>query len=288
MGVESLAAGVSARDTETMQTTVSRTEREQASQGSEVDMSAAHCLACEHDNTPGAKFCSECGAQLNLKLCRHCEAINERAWQQCHNCGTEFPSESVANVSRELEVSPGKALAAERYGKNSRLAVPALLLAAITAFAYYIYRGPTAGPNDVDLGRSASSQPNIAGMPATSVTPPAGNIGTAEMPTAKAAASPRSVMTSQQRAPQSKAAAKSAKASSSNKKRAPNITAEESALSGSKAPTTDTAAVVPRSSIDKTLTATPVAASAKVRLTKHAGSPRPVSADDFQAIAPPP
>jgi len=48
------------------------------------------CRFCRHSNPDGAKFCNECGAQVSLKPCPECEAVNAVAAPQCHQCGHAF------------------------------------------------------------------------------------------------------------------------------------------------------------------------------------------------------
>jgi hypothetical protein len=50
------------------------------------------CLACGHDNPHVANFCNECGLQLNLRFCQHCDAVNARAALTCYKCGNAFPA----------------------------------------------------------------------------------------------------------------------------------------------------------------------------------------------------
>lgn len=48
------------------------------------------CPYCDYANPDGARFCNACGSRLHLKLCNHCEAINDQAVTNCYQCGTEF------------------------------------------------------------------------------------------------------------------------------------------------------------------------------------------------------
>src|SRR5438128_4077605 len=45
------------------------------------------CANCGSDNTPGAKFCNECGATLAAG-CPNCGAINKPGAKFCNECGT--------------------------------------------------------------------------------------------------------------------------------------------------------------------------------------------------------
>jgi len=60
-------------------------------------MSPAVCTFCSNANPSGSAFCNECGAALNLMLCKACEAVNDRSATHCYNCGSELsPASSVA------------------------------------------------------------------------------------------------------------------------------------------------------------------------------------------------
>ena len=59
-----------------------------------------HCLACGHDNPHDANFCNECGFQLNLRYCPHCDAVNARAAFACYKCGNAFDVDASFDDSR--------------------------------------------------------------------------------------------------------------------------------------------------------------------------------------------
>src|SRR5437763_937067 len=48
------------------------------------------CSFCKHNNPLDAKFCNECGAQLTLKVCTRCDAVNHRVANACYKCDAEF------------------------------------------------------------------------------------------------------------------------------------------------------------------------------------------------------
>jgi ribosomal protein L40E len=60
-----------------------------------LSMLPHQCRFCGHVNPDGAKYCNECGSQLNLKPCRLCDAINDVAAEHCHKCGAALPEQSV-------------------------------------------------------------------------------------------------------------------------------------------------------------------------------------------------
>jgi len=56
---------------------------------------AHQCRFCGHVKRDGARYCNECGSQLNLKPCRLCDAINDVAAEHCHKCGAALPGQSA-------------------------------------------------------------------------------------------------------------------------------------------------------------------------------------------------
>src|SRR5205085_268336 len=46
----------------------------------------AACRFCGHATAPDAKFCSACGAQVNLLPCPRCGAVNDKAAAACYQC----------------------------------------------------------------------------------------------------------------------------------------------------------------------------------------------------------
>lgn len=56
-------------------------------------MPSHQCRFCGHINPDGAKYCNECGTQLNLRPCRLCDAINDVAADHCHKCGAALPEQ---------------------------------------------------------------------------------------------------------------------------------------------------------------------------------------------------
>jgi ribosomal protein L40E len=240
-------------------------------------MFALQCLSCEHNNPVGAKFCAECGSQLNLKLCKHCEAINERTWQRCHSCGTEFLAQSMAdqpggaepagapdlrmaNVPSPSPVpSPRKRSAAARV-RTSRTLVPTLLLAAIAGLAYYLYHQPSAGPSAIGLVRIAPGQANPGGTPAPSVAVTTAGKGAANASGTVATTSALPVSSSQQSATHTKRA-----------------------VASPVAPLKPAAAVTPRARAADASTA-----NSTTSVLPVSSSQQPATPNDFHFIAPPP
>lgn len=50
-----------------------------------------HCPNCQHDNTPGERFCASCGVPLNLKPCAVCGKVDRIEVMVCSGCGANFP-----------------------------------------------------------------------------------------------------------------------------------------------------------------------------------------------------
>ena len=57
-------------------------------------MSRLTCRFCAHANPERARFCNECGSQIDLKPCRRCDAVNSVNASACHECGTVFADRS--------------------------------------------------------------------------------------------------------------------------------------------------------------------------------------------------
>src|SRR4051812_9588627 len=150
-------------------------------------MSVLHCLACQHESPPTAKFCSECGGQLNLMLCRQCDAINERAWQHCYNCGVELTGQ-VAHPPHTLLV-PVKSKSAARRMRTSRIVVSLLAFAPMAGLAFYLYTQPDLNGGEVHVGK----------LPTPSDRRLDAGAAAADASTAKTRASVVPVSTSQQR-----------------------------------------------------------------------------------------
>ena len=53
------------------------------------------CPNCSHENRPGAKFCENCGTQLDLK-CPNCGTTNRPGAKFCDNCGTRLSGEPAS------------------------------------------------------------------------------------------------------------------------------------------------------------------------------------------------
>lgn len=69
------------------------------------------CPQCQHENSPGVKFCGECGARLET-LCPSCQAANSPTKKFCHECGASLvQTPSAAKKFSSLETYTPKHLA---------------------------------------------------------------------------------------------------------------------------------------------------------------------------------
>ena len=60
-------------------------------------MDTRECLACGHQNKPGAMSCAACSTSLNLKLCTACEAANALIAENCYECGAPLMQRGPVN-----------------------------------------------------------------------------------------------------------------------------------------------------------------------------------------------
>ena len=103
-------------------------------------MSEQKCLACEHVNPSGAKFCVECGSKLNLKLCSKCEAVNDVKAEHCYKCNAPFPKSGDPALAPKPAAEP--AAKARRMPRTAvALGVAGVLaLGGALAFAFIVVR----------------------------------------------------------------------------------------------------------------------------------------------------
>lgn len=139
-------------------------------------MFSLQCLFCNHDNPVEAKYCMECGSQMNLKLCKQCEAINERTAPSCHNCRAAFPTERVAKRP-EIGYPITEGVSSSTRSPHTRSGNAArpwrmLSLISILVFAgitYFLYRQPSLAPNMIEVPESAPAEVSLSDTPADSV-----------------------------------------------------------------------------------------------------------------------
>jgi len=147
----------------------------------------AACRFCGHATAPDAKFCSACGAQVNLLPCPRCGAVNDKAAAACYQCKrplsgapakeelldptpTELLDPTPAEVldtepAEVLDTEPAEVLEPKPTAgsvfalvSRSHWILIALAVAAIAALAYYAVRPSTNGP----AARPSQSQDKVA------------------------------------------------------------------------------------------------------------------------------
>lgn len=71
-------------------------------------MFAVQCSFCQHENTPGARFCAECGSPLHLRVCPNpkCGKVSDVNAAQCEFCGTPFPKIPLAEAGGGAATPP--------------------------------------------------------------------------------------------------------------------------------------------------------------------------------------
>ena len=282
-------------------------------------MLALQCLFCDHDNPVAAKYCMECGSQLNLRLCKQCEAINDRTAQSCHNCGTAFAAQPVAEQSRTPErVAEAVPLSIpsprKRPGKGSRAwrSLLSLVFALMLGgFAYFLYRPASLAPSRIEPVQSAPAKASAGDAAAHSVVVnPSGavadaSIGNSTTPPPAAEATPPPVTQTERSvtlAPNSygKKAVAITRRPTGHNRASPGATdapTSDSALSGSsasrqpvlEAPTSDPAISASTASKQPALEAP----TSDAALSGSSASKQPVLKNDHQFndhhfIAPPP
>lgn len=115
---------------------------------------ALKCLACNHDNSAGDKFCGACGSSLDLRLCPGCEAVNRRGDTSCHSCGATLADEAIVPQRAQATAgAPGKRLG--RWIKRAAIALP---LAGIAVLAVHAYGKPGFAEEVAEAIRAAATR----------------------------------------------------------------------------------------------------------------------------------
>lgn len=152
------------------------------------------CSFCDHRNPGDARYCNACASPLNLKPCKQCDAVNERAAKNCYKCGAACPvsfgtpdatqalpavDSSLASATTD-DVGAGSsvtqrpfAISDSPWGGHS--VRPGQVAAAVIAMivivgAYEAYRIDVATP---DVIRDASQPAVVAANGKTAATPAA-------------------------------------------------------------------------------------------------------------------
>lgn len=69
-------------------------------------MFAIDCPYCQHQNTPGARFCADCGAALHLRPCPTCGKVDDVVAKTCVSCGRALPPLKLAKYALD-EIAAG-------------------------------------------------------------------------------------------------------------------------------------------------------------------------------------
>jgi hypothetical protein len=68
------------------------------------DIHSRVCAHCQYDNAPGARFCTECGAPLQL-VCAHCQHSNTPTSKFCSACGQALAANALVQA-RDSNAAP--------------------------------------------------------------------------------------------------------------------------------------------------------------------------------------
>jgi hypothetical protein len=159
-------------------------------------MLAIQCPFCQHENTPGARFCADCGSPLHLKPCPKCGKVDDVAVKLCAGCGMVFPPIALAHGGEVIDPNgadaAGKAAAeAAALGRRasdkavSNRALPLVLVAVVAGGlpllwmnraylplpAAWRIQGPNAAGSAVAPSPAPTSSPPPAAAPAPVATP---------------------------------------------------------------------------------------------------------------------
>lgn len=76
-------------------------------------MLATQCSFCLHENTPGARYCAECGSPMHLKVCPNtqCGKVSDVNATVCEFCGEPFPRITLVAKGTSSAEAPAGSLA---------------------------------------------------------------------------------------------------------------------------------------------------------------------------------
>lgn len=71
-------------------------------------MLPTQCSFCQHENTPGARFCADCGSPMHLKVCPNpeCGKVSDVGAAVCETCGQTFPALTLASPETKDVAAP--------------------------------------------------------------------------------------------------------------------------------------------------------------------------------------
>lgn len=104
-------------------------------------MLATQCSFCQHENTPGTRFCAECGSPMHLKVCPNpaCGKVSDVATAVCESCGQPFPKMTLVSPETvavaETTGTTGSAPSGEAPAEKDKARMPAwpLVMVAVVA-----------------------------------------------------------------------------------------------------------------------------------------------------------
>ena len=99
-------------------------------------MLATKCSFCQHENSPGSRFCAKCGSPMHLKICPNpqCGKVSDVSAAVCESCGEAFPKIALAPVGADAPTEsqqPDPAPPAAKEGKSRMPAWPLVMMAIV-------------------------------------------------------------------------------------------------------------------------------------------------------------
>ena len=133
-----------------------------------------HCPNCQHDNTPGERFCAKCGVPLDLKPCPQCGKVDQLTARACSGCGAEFPPLVVAHVDEGIATaapppSEPEPLPATPESRPTQGALPLIIVAIVAGGIPLLWMNRA----HIPLPKAWQVQgPNATGSAVSPVAPP--------------------------------------------------------------------------------------------------------------------
>jgi hypothetical protein len=146
-------------------------------------MFAIDCPYCKFKNTPGARFCAECGAPLHLRPCPKCGKVDDVTAKTCGSCGSVMPplalaeyGASPAGAEESASVPPPAAVVQPPAADDKQIQIRPLPLILVAIFAgglplAWMNRAHLPLPKAWQIGGSNAAGSAVA--PPEAPTPPA-------------------------------------------------------------------------------------------------------------------
>ncbi|MBK7767748.1 MAG: zinc ribbon domain-containing protein [Sulfuritalea sp.] len=137
-------------------------------------MLATKCSFCQHENSPGSRFCAKCGSPMHLKICPNpqCGKVSDVTAEVCESCGQAFPKIALAPVRAEAPADskqPATPPAPARAGKSRMPAWPLVMMAIVAGGL------PLLWANRAQLPTPKTWQVDPDAQKTRAATPPAGS-----------------------------------------------------------------------------------------------------------------